>query len=104
MVAPFDGTVAQVNLELNEMAPMNLPAVVLVDLSGFYVDVSVDELDVIFVEEGQGVVLTLERAGRRDHRRIRRASRSRCDDDQRSGELRVARGHRGRKTPICAPA
>ena len=60
LLAAFDGVVAQVNLELNEMAPMNLPAVVLVDLSGFYVDVSVDELDVIFVEEGQDVVLTLD--------------------------------------------
>jgi HlyD family secretion protein len=60
LLAPFDGIVAQVNLELNELAPVGLPAVVLVDLSGFYVDVSVDELDVIFVEAGQEVILTLD--------------------------------------------
>ena len=60
LVAPFDGVVARVNLTLGETAPMGAPAIVLVDLSEFYVDVSIDELDVVFVQEGQEVLLTLD--------------------------------------------
>ena len=60
LVAPFSGTVAQVNIKLDEMVSPGQPAVVLVDLSEFYVDVGVDELDVIYLEEGQEVILTLD--------------------------------------------
>src|SRR5688572_341700 len=46
LVAPYDGVVAGVNLQLGEAASSALPAVVLADVSRFYLDVSVDEVDV----------------------------------------------------------
>ena len=60
LVAPFSGIIAQVNIKLDEMASPGQPAVILVDLSEFYVDVGVDELDVIYLEAGQEVILTLD--------------------------------------------
>ena len=60
LVAPFSGIIAQVNIKLDEMVSPGQPAVILVDLSEFYVDVGVDELDVIYLEEGQEVILTLD--------------------------------------------
>ncbi len=52
--APFAGIVAEVNIEENEMPPTMKPAIVLIDPdSGFYVDVTVDEMDVAKVAVGQ---------------------------------------------------
>ncbi len=52
--APFAGVVAEVNIKENEMPPTMKPAIVLVDPdSGFYVDVMVDEMDVVKVAVGQ---------------------------------------------------
>jgi HlyD family secretion protein len=56
--APINGTVAEVNLNIGE-AP-GQPAVVLADLSGFYVDVTVDEIDVASLAPEQPVELTLD--------------------------------------------
>ncbi len=58
--APFDGVVAAVNLHVGELAAGGLPAVVLVDVSRFYLDVAVDELDVASVAAGQAVTVTLD--------------------------------------------
>ena len=59
LTAPFDGVVAAVNLHLGEPAGP-LPAVVLADVSRFYLDVLVDEVDVASVQAGQSVTVTLD--------------------------------------------
>jgi HlyD family secretion protein len=60
LVAPFDGVVGQVNVKEGEIAASGVPAVVLVDLSRFQIEVEVDELDVGLVSVGQEVVVTLD--------------------------------------------
>lgn len=59
LVAPFDGVVAEINLHVGEAVPSS-DAVVLLDTSSFYVDVSVDETDIGQVAVGQPVTLTLD--------------------------------------------
>jgi HlyD family secretion protein len=59
LTAPFAGVVAGVNLHLGEPAGP-LPAVVLADVSSFYLDVLVDEVDVASVRAGQSVTVTLD--------------------------------------------
>jgi len=60
LVAPFEGIVAQVNVQEDEIAPTGVPAVVLVDLSLFHIEVEIDELDIGQVNVGQEVVITLD--------------------------------------------
>jgi HlyD family secretion protein len=60
LAAPFDGVVAAVNLRLGEPAGGALPAVVLADISRYYLDVLVDEVDVATVQPGQVVTVTLD--------------------------------------------
>ncbi len=58
--APFDGVVAAVNVVVGEMAPTGLPAVSLVDLSGFRITVNVDEMDVARLQPGLLAEITLD--------------------------------------------
>lgn len=58
--APFDATVGAVRVSTGEQASTGLPAVTLVDASGFHVNVAVDELDVGRLEKGQMVRLTFD--------------------------------------------
>ena len=58
--APFDGSVATVNVKAGEMAPTGRPAVTVVDASKFHITVSVDELDVGRLSEGQSAQITVE--------------------------------------------
>jgi HlyD family secretion protein len=60
LVAPFDGVVAAVNLNVGEAASSVTPAVVLADIGQFYLDVSVDEVDVARVQAAQAVTVTLD--------------------------------------------
>jgi HlyD family secretion protein len=60
LVAPFDGVVAAVNLNIGEAASGATPAVVLADTAEFYLDVSVDEVDVARVQAAQAVTVTLD--------------------------------------------
>lgn len=59
LVAPFDGVVATINLNVGETAPTS-DAVVMLDTSNFYVDVPIDETDISQVEVGQSVTLTVD--------------------------------------------
>ncbi|MCC7360861.1 MAG: efflux RND transporter periplasmic adaptor subunit [Anaerolineales bacterium] len=59
LTASHAGVVAAVNLHLGEPAGP-LPAVVLADVSRFYLDVLVDEVDVAAVHPGQAVTVTLD--------------------------------------------
>jgi HlyD family secretion protein len=58
LVAPFDGLVAQLSLNVGEQAPAS--AVVFLDRSSFYVDVPVTENDVSSIQVGQTVTLTFD--------------------------------------------
>lgn len=51
--APFDGVVSEVNIKAGEMAPTGRPAIVLLDPKSFYITISVDEMDVAQLLEGQ---------------------------------------------------
>jgi HlyD family secretion protein len=58
--APMSGTIAETNLTIGESPDAALPDIVLADLSGFYVDVTVDEIDVASLALDQQVTLTLD--------------------------------------------
>ena len=60
LVAPIDGTIAEVNLKSGELLSATRPAIILADLQSFYVDVTVDEIDVAQIELGQPVDLSLD--------------------------------------------
>jgi HlyD family secretion protein len=59
IVAPFDGIVAEMNLTLGELPPQD-PAILFIDTTSYYVDVSVDEIDIVSVQVGQLVNLTFD--------------------------------------------
>lgn len=58
--APFDGILAQDNLTVGEVPPVEQPAVQVVDNSGFFVELSIDESDVVDIAVGQSVSLRLD--------------------------------------------
>ncbi len=58
--APFDGVVAAVNVVVGEVAPTGLPAISVVDLSGFRITVNVDEMDVARLQIGLPAEITLD--------------------------------------------
>ncbi len=60
LVAPYAGVVAAVSLQVGEAASIAVPAIVLADTRRFYLDVSVDEVDVALVEAAQAVTVTLD--------------------------------------------
>jgi len=65
LVAPFDGIIAAVNLQLGSPPPNparlgGQPAVTLLDDSTVYVDLTIDEIDIGAIFEGQPVALTLD--------------------------------------------
>ena len=57
--APFDGVVAATNLTVGELPPAQ-NAVELVDASEFYVELAIDETEVVDIEVGQPVLLALD--------------------------------------------
>jgi HlyD family secretion protein len=59
LVAPFDGVIVQNNLVVGEVSPQ-LGAIQLIDDGSYYVDVSVDETDIVGVALGQSVELRLD--------------------------------------------
>ena len=65
LVAPFDGIIAAVNLQPgsappNPARPGGGPAVTLLDDTTVYVDLTIDEIDIGAIFEGQPLVLTLD--------------------------------------------
>lgn len=60
ITAPFDGMVAFLGAEVNEQVAPGSPMIVLIDPSGFHVEVSVDEIDVGQVELEQEARITLD--------------------------------------------
>jgi HlyD family secretion protein len=62
LVAPFDATVVEINLQVGDNINNNTAALTLADLSHFEVQVDVSELDVNSIFVGQEAVLTLDAA------------------------------------------
>jgi HlyD family secretion protein len=60
LYAPFDGVVSAVNVTAGEMTPTAWPPIVLLDTSSFHITVSVDEMDVARLSEGQAVQVALD--------------------------------------------
>lgn len=58
--APFDGTVVAVNLVPGEAPPLTVPALELIDTAGYYLDVAVDEIDIVQVGFGQLAEIRLD--------------------------------------------
>lgn len=61
LVTPFDGVVAENNLVVGELPPQGFEVPVqIIDNSTYYVDLSIDESDVVNVDLGQVVALRLD--------------------------------------------
>jgi HlyD family secretion protein len=60
LIAPFSGTVSEVNASPGMLPPGSEPAVVLIDISHLHVEVEVDEMDIGDVMPGQPVLLMLD--------------------------------------------
>lgn len=60
LTAPFDGVVAEVNLQTGELSGAARPPVVLADLSSYHITVRVDEIDIARLQASQPVTLTLD--------------------------------------------
>jgi HlyD family secretion protein len=60
IMAPFDGTVAFVGGEVSEQVAPGTPMIRLIDPSGLYVDVYIDEIDIGQVEVGQEARMALD--------------------------------------------
>jgi HlyD family secretion protein len=61
LLAPFAGTIAQLNLKAGESTPANLPAVVLADLSGWQIETDdVTEIKVPGIKVGQTVAVKFD--------------------------------------------
>jgi HlyD family secretion protein len=60
LTAPFDGEIAEINLKVGEKPSPAQPAVILTDLSRLHVNVTVDEVDISRITNGQPVTLTLD--------------------------------------------
>ncbi|MBN2007470.1 MAG: efflux RND transporter periplasmic adaptor subunit [Anaerolineae bacterium] len=60
LIAPHDGVVAAVNLQVGSLASSAVPAITLLDDRELFVDVTVDEVDVGKVAEGLPVKVTLD--------------------------------------------
>lgn len=58
--APFDGTIARINLVEGETPPSGAAAIELIDSSTYFVDVAVDETDIVRLQVGQAVNLRLD--------------------------------------------
>lgn len=60
LTAPFAGVIAQNNLLVGQFPPGGLPAVLLVDTSAYFIDLAIDEIDVLQIQAGQPVEIALD--------------------------------------------
>lgn len=60
IVAPIDGTVANVLVNAGEQAAPGAPAITLVNEAAFHINVNVDEIDIDQITVGQDVAVTLD--------------------------------------------
>ena len=60
IVAPIDGTIANVVINAGEQASPGAPAITLVNEDAFHINVNVDEIDIDQISVGQDVAVTLD--------------------------------------------
>ncbi len=60
IVAPIDARVASVQIKQGEQASPGAPAITLIDEGAYHIEVSVDEIDIDQIEEGQSVDIALD--------------------------------------------
>jgi HlyD family secretion protein len=60
IVAPMGGRVASLQIRAGEQATPGAPAITLIDEGAYHIEVSVDEIDIDQIEEGQPVEITLD--------------------------------------------
>ena len=60
LTAPFDGVIATLNINVGEPPGAETPAAVLIDPTGFYLDLPVDENEIARIQAGQGVEVELD--------------------------------------------
>lgn len=60
LTAPFGGVVAAVNLQVGAPASVGVPVITLLDDSVFFVETTVDEIDIGRIVVGQPVIVTLD--------------------------------------------
>ena len=60
LASPGDGVVTKVNIKPGELPSAAQPAMVVTDLSKFHITISVDEIDIGRLQEGQKVNITLD--------------------------------------------
>jgi HlyD family secretion protein len=60
LVAPYDGVVASVAIKAGEPASLSQPAMTVLDLRRYHLDVSVDEVDVVQLDIGQPLSVTVD--------------------------------------------
>jgi HlyD family secretion protein len=60
LTAPFDGVISQINLSEGQPASIELPAVRVLDTATFYVELTIDEIDVGQISVGQTAEITLD--------------------------------------------
>ncbi len=60
IIAPIDGRVANVQIKEGEQATPGAPAITLIDEDAYHIEVSVDEIDIDQIEEGQPVDVSLD--------------------------------------------
>ncbi len=60
LTAPFAGVVARQNLIVGESPPASAPAIELIDVSSYYIDLAVDEIDIAQIRLGQRATINLD--------------------------------------------
>ncbi len=60
LTAPFDGRIAEVNVQAGVKPPLTEPAFIVIDDAEFYIETSVDEISIGEVELGQPVALDVD--------------------------------------------
>jgi HlyD family secretion protein len=60
LTAPFSGIIAQLNVTAGEPPPAQTAAMLLIDTTGFYIDLPVDENDIARISAGQTVDIELD--------------------------------------------
>lgn len=58
--APFDGIVSAVNIQVDSAPSNSRPALTLLDDSVFFIDVTIDEIDIRHIAVGQSAMVTLD--------------------------------------------
>lgn len=60
LTAPFDGVISQINIAEGQPASVEMPALRILDTAAFYVELTIDEIDIGKISVGQAASITLD--------------------------------------------